>query len=231
MKMRLLLLCTFLLCSCANKTMVISPDYKKNAIKKAGIVVVLMEQPDINNTDDVTDDFGEGDPDELYLKHFNQKFTEYLQKYTYLSPITIDTLNAQMTFIEETLELNQKKDIIIKVPQSSEKYVFNGFEPEYILFIQKFSIIRKAATSGVFIPGPPGRPGGYTGGTSPALLHVGEMLVWDNYNQKKVLYGQFDAKATFLFAMTKNVWDAALKDMILTIFKDSPFMLKSTVRR
>ena len=217
----------FLFFSCTNKNFIILPDYKKNSIKESTLLVMVVDKPKIENSDDVTDDLGPGDPVDVYLKYFADKFPKYINQNTYITDIMIDTSFIKKNLKEELFKLKENDKVEIYVPTNKLSLKSNSSEPDFVLLIQDINIDRKYANSGATPPDSPIQPAG----AYLELVHNCKTLIWDNTQNKVVSYGKFKCSSAISFKMGKDNWDEILRNMVQLIFKNSSFKVKRRTNR
>ncbi|MBN2425791.1 MAG: hypothetical protein JXR46_01195 [Calditrichaceae bacterium] len=210
-------LCLFFFISCTTQSIVITPDYKDKTFSDLYLYVVLTDQPVIENGDDVYDDLGHGNPDEVYMSFFIHNFPKKVKYATTFKNVYLDkTCNIQLE--ERRESLNDHERITIKFPAPNQFITVSDTLIDFTLLIQELKIHRKAAESGIWTGGP--TP---TGGSSPKLVHSGKFTIWDNSAGQLVSYGKFESEESFLFAMGQGTWESGVARLAKDIFYGSPF--------
>ncbi|MEJ2054261.1 MAG: hypothetical protein P8X42_10105 [Calditrichaceae bacterium] len=213
----------FLVEGCSKTHIIIMPEYKDIKVTEAVLAVApFLEQPVIENESDFKDDFGEGDIPVNYQALLHKEFISYLQRYSRFSEINFAEYAEDVKFKLISLPLNKEETISFKLPETTETIRFDSLDGDYILFINKWIVSRRAGTPAVMVPGANGMMTS-TGGTPPALVKNVTFLIWDNRKHKTVSYGKVTASQDVMFAMTKNTWYQCLEKVAKNMMKDSPF--------
>ncbi|MBX7151967.1 hypothetical protein K1X84_10030 [bacterium] len=224
---KLIMTVLLVLIGCAPSTRFISPEYDGKTLVGKTIVITPLTDRNlfIENTDDVKDDLGDGNARSVYTSFFDSTMTQAVRKYARMRKVRIKDFNIQPVLESTTFTIGKDKTMEIALPQEGQTTEFDSTY-DFVLFIGRLDISRYAGQAGTWIPGPKG--GGSTvGGKSPALLHKVTYAIWDNEKGKIVCYGQFDAEASFAFAMTRGTWVSAVETVAYLILEESPFFKRS----
>lgn len=193
-------------------------------------IVKLFDKPKIANKDDVTDDLGEGIPEEIYLKYFKQKFVagihvgaSSLKKIEFVDSIPKTELYEKTLIIPNDVKLRSRlPDIEFKISLPQEGKKLESVNTAFILFLYNLDINRIAPTQsiGVNMNGIP------SGGGSPGkLFHQLNFALWDNEKGKLVSFGKVTDESTIVFAMNESNWSIVIRGLATKILRLSPFQL------
>ncbi len=191
-------------------------DFNPNDAKVG--VCLLPKTPYIDNEDDVTDDLGPGDPDEVFMNFFQEEFEFFVKDHFLINKLDFIEIPESLMTERRDLILDGNVGEIFKIPMEGKTEEITK-EYGYVLFIQKYKIVRRTESS-------------YSGAmdgisTSNSMLrHTGKILLWDVKNKEIVSYGKFVNDVGFLFAMTKSDWIRSVDDIAHYIFDHNRFIRK-----
>ncbi|MBL1214567.1 MAG: hypothetical protein HND52_14520 [Ignavibacteriae bacterium] len=209
--------------SCSKSTMFIMPEYEDLDLPQQTLAIVPFDIPPvITNDDDITDDFGEGDVDEIYRDLIEKGFKSALNKYS--SIVNFKFVKYDKQIETEYVQLGKDEDRIkFKLPKHPEIIEFESFEADFILFIKDW-VVSRVSSRGVPFIIPVGQ-GVTTGGGSSSddLTTKVRYAIWDNKNHKVVSYGKIVSEIGVLFAMTEQTWYDSFDDVVRQIMTDTPF--------
>jgi hypothetical protein len=128
---------------CSATTTVTMKDYDGQKLdgKSLGIII-LFNYPDIENTKDVTDDLGPGNPNKVYMNFFNQRVKSEILDYGCFDSVRFIDKNSASSLLERTLVINSKDTMSILLPEDNARIVNDSVHADYILFISKIIISR-----------------------------------------------------------------------------------------
>lgn len=219
-KFALIVLLPILILGCGTTSFVME-SYKgrKIADKKLGI---FLKDYHVSNKKDVEDDLGEGNPKDVFFKHFNTNF-----------PLMVagnaNFTSAGVAFHEDLSDLEEKKfpigddhNIYMDVPLDNNVFKTDSTYFDFILVVDDLEVRRIDGESGTAVMGANGMTMS-AGGKSARLSMEFEYYIWDNAEKRMVSYGEFDSTNNFLFAMTIDTWNNTLNKMAKDIILKSPF--------
>ncbi|MCD4796584.1 MAG: hypothetical protein K8R49_05385 [Candidatus Cloacimonetes bacterium] len=216
------------LSACAVPTTYLMPMYKGRIIESKSLAIV---HPDffIENTKDVTDDLGEGDPKQVYDDFFTFNFKGRMSQLSTFSDVNFIYDVDTKEFKERSLTVGKEETIYIDLPKDGRVVKIDSLYADFVLFIQDYHISRVDGTSGspgVYVPAANGMGGSWVGGgggSFPDLRHTFIYAIWDNNEKQIVSYGKIISPTIFIFAMTRETWDSSITDIAKKILVKTPF--------
>jgi hypothetical protein len=230
----LLLFTIAIISSCSKSTIVLMPDYNGKEIKQATLAIAPFEKPPkIINEDDLIDDYGEGDKNEIFQKLLDDKFVYSLKKNSTFKEISFTKFKDKVSLDKVTLSLDEENKIDFQLPKNSEQVEFESFEADYVLFIKDWIVSRDGSHDYILKSEPdyskPNIPGQ---SNHPKLQMNLKFLFWDNNEHKIVLYGETTSEESVtFFSMTESTWEYCLNNLSKQIIEDSPFAKTSRAMR
>jgi len=204
-------------CSPANA--VLTPEYKNKKISRQNLTIIrLFEEPSIDNTSDVIDDLGEGEPTEVYLSYFDKTFTTSFRNSSCFDKIYLVKNISQTNLEKRELAVNSREKMKMLLPKDSIRIENDSIKTDYLLFVDKLKIHRTAGSSGSWIGTM------HTGGSFPTLYHQINFVFWDNKQGKIISYGHVEDESIVIFAMTKSNWEFVIQGLTKKILAYSPFV-------
>lgn len=196
------------------------PEYENLDLPKQTLAIVPFDKPPIiTNDDDITDDFGEGDVDEIYRDLIETGFKSALRKYSSFIDFKFVKYNKQIE--TEYVQLGNDEDRIkFKLPKNQVVIKFESFEADFILFIKDW-VVSRIPTRPFPVFGPNGTMTGSS--SSDDLYTTVRYVIWDNKKYKVVSYGKIVSEIGVIFAMTKQTWYDSFDDVVSKMIADTPF--------
>ncbi|MCX7876088.1 MAG: hypothetical protein N2321_07980 [Melioribacteraceae bacterium] len=217
---------------CSSKDIFISPDYKSQKIQDAILYISAIEEFKIKHTENVFTESELALINKKLIGTINEQLKPNLFLQTSLSKIEFIDLKSKVSLEESKLEFNDDSFFSFKIPKN--KISLNE-ENSFVLFIESFSvsIFKKeretsdpAKTYSISNPTPAETK------LAPAKLADQIMscdfkyLIWDNANQKPVIYGFVNVDSKFqenddIDKMINRIVDKISSSLI----KNSPFKI------
>jgi len=240
---------SLLFIGCSGTTAVMNRDLQDKDFSNKKILIIPFPEDiiDIDNKDDVLDDFEDDkrEPevvirDRLYkaLKRNSGIYLSGIKLYPgktdSISSLTMmDTANC---FI---VDKGLSTDSILYKFYIPKKEVFNSNKrPDVVLVLNRIyfsrnfnnSVMMYTPGTTVNTPGGSFTTGGHMtgGGTSEFLGANVEFIVYDYDNDEFISYGNAVIESHFMFAMTKSTWEDAFYQIAREIFKKTPFKWKES---
>ena len=215
----LLVFVCFYYAGCLPTNAILTPEYKSKKISGKNLTIIrLFDDPVIDNSDDVIDDLGSGEPIEVYLSYFDKTFTSTLDNSNCFNKIYFTNNISQTKLEKRELDIGSNEKMKILLPTESSSVEGNSIKSEYLLFIDKLKVYRKAGSSGTMFGTM------RTGGSFPSLNHQIYFALWDNIKGTIISYGHVEDESVVIFAMTKSNWESAIQELTKKILKYSPFV-------
>ncbi len=228
---RQLFLCIFLLSfthTCAKSTIKIMPDYanKKFGPQKLS-VIHLNDDISIVNEDDLRDDLGVGNPEEIFKKLIESLFPDKLKKHysKFQEVVLIDSIELANPR-ETSLSIGKERKIYITIPGDGEQVKIISLKPDVILFIDKFITFRHIQeNAGWHDP----NSGWVGGGSTSSLRYIMTFVLWDNREGKIVSQGEAVGDNSVFGAMTYKTWNKAFNEVARSILAKTPYYRPQTL--
>jgi len=230
----------FLLCliSCAplNISHTVAPYADKLIQGKRLVIAPFFNEPYIEYTGNLEDEFGKGDKRELILNHFKEALVLNINNLSTFSEISVDEYSVVPKLDTAVFELEGRYKLRLALPADSQTIQFKHKEADFILFLQD-------VTMGTYQTGAPGGPGialgggfgqgpvfvgGTVGSSSKNLGYQAKFAIWDNVNLCAVTYGKIkvsvEADNRVLFSViTLEHWSKIDEDFAYELIQMSPF--------
>jgi hypothetical protein len=213
---------------CSSQTYVMMEGYQGKKIHARQLAIAPYSVT-ILNKDDVIDDLGKGVAEEVFQVYADSIFSSTMKKNSHIDSVMISHNKLGEPLIERKLPLDEEELIKLQLPKESETLFIDSLKPEYILFINNYTIERSRGASGEWShedsrTGRIDQTPTYSGGGDPGgLLHQLNFCIWDNTKGKLVSYGRVDVKSPMLFGMSRGHWKDCLQKVALRILMASPF--------
>lgn len=229
------LLLFLLFCTPMYKTIVVD-KYSKGKITGAALVIApFIDEPYVSYLGDVTEEFGEGNENELIIKHFKEALVENLQKMSTFSMIQYADYESQPVFDTITFEPEDMRKFRMALPKESTKLSFKNAKAHFVLFIGDLTL-------GTYLTREPGYIGGGRGigigiGAGPSmyvgrpaskktLRYEGTFAVWDNINGRVAVYGRIKAEtqSQFFNVIEMEQWQEVDRQFARHLLLGTPFV-------
>lgn len=209
----------FYIVGCSTQTVIMTEEYEDLDLEKQKISIIkLFSGPNISNFDDVTDDLGEGVPEEVYNKFFKERFTATIKNSTFFNEVTyVDTFDKSLLH-EKLLNLSSSEQFRAYLPMDGKRLI--ELNSNYVLFLYSIDGSRPGGSPGMFVNGM------MMGGSFEKLFHLMSFAIWDNNTGKLVSYGKVDEESTVAFAMTERNWSEVIRGLAIKVLRTSPFKLR-----
>jgi|GEM_PF-5613149 len=221
----LLILLIFTL-SCTPSTIKIMPDYAKKSFGPQDLAVIsLNDDISITNESDLSDDFGDGEPEVIFQTLIETLFPDKLKHYSKFRKViltdSLDIPNPQKT----SLSISDKRKIYVTIPAEGAQVKFDSQIPDAILFIDKFTTLREIKHSAGQWDN-----GVHTGGqSSDKLIYKVAFVLWDNKEGKIVSMGESVGSNSVFMAMNYKTWNKAFNEVAENIFLNTPYFKKQVM--
>lgn len=231
--------CCFLsLISCAPAFLSKTVDTyaQKKIIGKRLAIAPFNNTPFIEYSGSVKEEFGEGDKEELILKHFKEALVTNIRDLSTFSEVRFDTFTATPKLDTSKFDMGDIYKVKIALPADTNTIRFTVIEADFILFFQDLTL-------GTFHTGTPGMTGMWVGGgfgqapmyvggsvgtSKKNLGYEGTFAIWDNVNHTVVTYGRIKSTVeaesyVFVDIIRMEHWDRIDRDFASDLLKGSPF--------
>lgn len=199
----------FMSCTPIYKTMVVD-KYTKGKIPGAALVIAsFINEPYVSYLGDVTEEFGEGNENELIIKHFKEALVENLRQMSTFSTIRYADYETRPILDTVVFDPEDMRKFRMVLPKESTKLSFKNAKAHFVLFIQDLTL-------GIRLTREPGYMGGrgigigIGAGVGPSmyvgrpaskknLRYEGKFAIWDNINGRAAVYGRIKAETQSKF--------------------------------
>jgi hypothetical protein len=213
MKLTTTLILLIIFCSCSNTTKYLNKNYEDRTFTNPSLTVHITNGIHIQNKDDVTDDLGEGDPDEIFKEYFIKTVRQSLNYKSKFKNTDIRFNKISFKKTKKNLEHSSKKDesIYLELPEGKIS------EKDFALVLQSFGIHRLVTSSGYWSNGI------YNSSSNDDLTFTFDFYLWDNNENTLVSYGRGKSSSSVFLAMGVGNWKSCIDSMINEIFSKTPF--------
>ncbi len=148
----------------------LNPNYQKRDYRGLSCAVIVSGKIVVDYEGDVTNEFGNGDKDDLIRNYYLTNFPNYLQNNSLFSEVYKDSCITPFKTREYAIIDNSSERRVMHIPLNNQIIAFVKGAPDYILFIEKVRIISK------FIP----PIGIVASGPCKPIIIKSQYLLWDN---------------------------------------------------
>jgi hypothetical protein len=134
-------------CAPVYKT-VVEKDYESQKIHDATLIIAPPVNMTIDYFGNVKDEFGEGDPQKLILKHFKEAVLKKLVEYSTFSSVAFDTFAMRPSFHQVKFEMGDAFGLTIDLPGDTATIPFATMTPDFVLFLQDLAIGTESINDG-----------------------------------------------------------------------------------
>ena len=236
----LLIFFIVLLLSCAPtyKT-IVKRKYSKGKIVQVSLIIApFNNEPYVSYFGDVTDEFGEGEENELILKHFKDALKENLRQMSTFSSIDYAEYETQPVLDTVFFNPEDMRKFRMALPKESTILNFKGAKADFVLFFQDL-------TFGTYQSREPGYMGGRgvgvgigvgvgvgstlgigTSSGKKNLRYEGKFAVWDNRKGRVAVYGRIktETQSGFLNIINMEHWEEIDHQFATDLLYGTPFM-------
>lgn len=214
--------------SCAPPMTFVVAEYKNQKFTKSHLAVKMYQPGDffIQNADDVLDDLDTlktGQVQEVYSAFFNRQFPRSLARNSIFRSIKFFKFEKSTENQPTTFYVGKNEPISFDLPSDGARFEIDSLY-RFVLIMKPLQISRYAGSAGTWVMNA-GGGGSFVGGSSPALEHYTEYVLWDNLKGKPVAYGKLSVSASVFMAMTRNTWLNALDGLAAEILRKTPFYI------
>ena len=228
-------LLVFFSCAPMYNTVVVD-KYSKGKITGAVLVIApFINEPYVSYLGDVKEEFGEGNENELIIKHFREALVENLKRMATFSAIRYDTYETLPVFDTITFEPEDMRKFSMTLPKDSIKLGFKNAKAHFVLFIQDLTLGTHLTREPGYIGGP-GRigigigagPTMYAGrpASKKNLRYEGTFAIWDNINGRVAVYGRIRAEtqSQFFNIIEMEQWQEVDSRFARDLLSGTPFV-------
>ena len=127
--------------SCAPKyETIVMKEYQARKIPNASLVVAPIVNLVVDYVGNVKDEFGEGNQEELIIKHFRDKLLQGLREESLFSRVGFDSFAKQPAMGECSFTTSDNYGLSLSIPSDTATINFASSTPDFILFIQDLYI-------------------------------------------------------------------------------------------
>jgi hypothetical protein len=136
-----LLVLSLVFLSCAPKyETIVMKEYQGRRIDNASLVIALPIDMLVDYMGNVKDEFGEGDQNNLIIKHFKEKLLEQLKKQSSFSSAAFDSFSVRPAMQSRSFTTSDPYGLSVNLPSDTATIIFKSSNPDFILFIQDLRI-------------------------------------------------------------------------------------------
>jgi len=144
----LLVVVIFVMMGCSSNSIYITKEYKGKKIKHKNLVIVqLFKSPGVLNPDNVIDGIEIARPEGASLEFFKREFPITIKKNSYFQNVLYKDKKSSMHLSERLLDINEKTQIKILLPEDGSLIKFDNQKVDFILFINDYNITQVSANS------------------------------------------------------------------------------------
>ena len=217
----ILTLVIFSIFGCSSNGRFVVQDYYTGLkfYDKTMAVVPVFESPSVANGEDVTDDFGEGVPEEVYMAVFKEHFPGYLEETSTVGSAFFYDGEISVPLNEQLLEVSSMEQLRAQLPEEGKTLTFDSTSADFVLFIFELNTARTGTSSGKYSL----QTGEYEGGRFGNLQQAARFAVWDNVKGRLIMYGRAHKYVTVPLNLSEAIWWEGMRGLADDMFSMGPF--------
>ena len=201
----------------AQDVYVVAPEYRGKKITESSLAIApLSIGLVINNPNDLREHLGDGDPTEVFVSFVQGNLAALLREESSLTNVRYGSFfDEELNLSEQALSLGRSfrrrpRSMMMHLPSPGSTIKFREFSPEFILFLQDFTVSRSIERY------PPEMD------AVGVLMYTTKFAIWDVAHARLVCYGRAEAISPAR-SMSRETWQEALNRLAKSIVRKSPF--------
>lgn len=205
--------------ACDPTSILMTPGYQLTSIpRQARLAIVLPTRIEVDYTGDVTNEFGQGDPETLIGQFFRTNIQQYAQSHTLCRVEMCRALPNEIFTGTTVLELRGSDDVTIKMPADGSRLPCGATPADFVLILSDIAVNSSLDISA----SPGGRNQAAFFSAEKNLVIQAAFVLWDNTQATMMAHGFVRAVDENAFAVSMEDWEAAMGTFALLLFAKTP---------